>query len=478
MRKLVALACMSALAACTTVGPNYERPKGAIVNHDSAKAPFVGSKNPAFVPDEVPGDWWRLYRDPVLDGLIEDALKANTDLRVAAANIEKSRAGLDAADSARDPTTTVGAAPLLLQQRSAEEELKGKHPLPASWAYGATFGVSYQVDLFGQIRRSIESANADVASAQAAYDAVRVTVVAETTRAYLESCSAGREIAVTRQLAETQERSRAYTQRLEQGGRAVSLDVRRASTQEDQVLASLPALQARKELAVFRLATLTGRTPQEFSSPAQACVQEPRLEKPIPVGDGAALLQRRPDIRRAESDLRASTARIGVAVAELYPKVSLGASVGSVGLVKDSFESGTRKFSLGPLISWQFPNRSVTHARIRAAQADEAAAYAKFDGAVLVALRETESALVVYAQDIDARNYLESARKKSAQSASDTQRLFAAGRSGYLPVLDAMRTQIATEQAVAAADSKLAADQVAVFLALGGGWQSARPLPQ
>jgi len=151
--------------------------------------------------------------------------------------------------------------------------------------------------------------------------------------------------------------------------------------------------------------------------------------------------------------------------------------VGSVGLVKDAFEPGTRKFSLGPLISWQFPNRSVAHARIRAAQADEAAAYARFDGAVLVALRETESALVVYARDLDARSYLESARRKSAQSVTDTERLFAAGRSGYLPVLEATRTQIATEQAAAAADSKLAADQVAVFLALGGGWDSARPTP-
>ena len=184
------------------------------------------------------------------------------------------------------------------------------------------------------------------------------------------------------------------------------------------------------------------------------------------------------DIRRAESELRAATARIGVATADLYPKVTLGASVGSVGLAKDFLDAGTLKFSIGPLMSWQFPDRSRTRARVRAAKADETAAYARFDGAVLGALRETESALTVYARDLDARRLLEAARQSSVKAAADTERMFVSGKLGYLAVLDANRNAIALEQAVAAADSKLASEQVTLFLALGGGWEEcAYPSP-
>ena len=145
---------------------------------------------------------------------------------------------------------------------------------------------------------------------------------------------------------------------------------------------------------------------------------------------------------------------------------------GSVGLDKSFLSADTFKFSLGPLLSWQFPDRTRTRARIDAANADQQAAFARFDGVVLNALKETESALEVYARDLERRALLESARQKASRAAKDTQQLFASGRQSYLPVLDATRTLIAAEQAVAAAQSKLAADQVNVFLALGGGWES------
>jgi len=149
MRKLIGVASVAALAACATVGSDYERPKGALANLASANASLIGAKNPAFVPDEVPADWWRLYRDPVLDRLIADALAANTDLRVAAANIERAHAGLDVANSARDPSTNIAGAESY-SKRSAEEELKGNQPLDPNLVYGVSVGVSYQVDLFGR----------------------------------------------------------------------------------------------------------------------------------------------------------------------------------------------------------------------------------------------------------------------------------------------------------------------------------------
>jgi len=184
-------------------------------------------------------------------------------------------------------------------------------------------------------------------------------------------------------------------------------------------------------------------------------------------------MRRRPDIRRAEFELQSATARIGVATSDLYPKVVLGASIGSVGLDKNFLAADTFKFSLGPLVSWQFPDRTRTQARISAANAEQQAAFARFDGSVLNALKETESALEVYARDLERRALLESARQKASLAARDTEQLFASGRQSYLPVLDATRTLIAAEQAVAAVESKLASDQVNVFLALGGGWDTA-----
>lgn len=476
MTRLLMLAVAALLAACAAVGPNYERPADAAINGKSANGPFLGGAEAAFVREPVPGDWWRLYESPTLDGLVREALAANTDLRVAAGNIERALAGQDYADAGRRPSTSL-LATTSYGRRSAEEELRPGNPLPSKLTYGLGASVSYQVDLFGQIARTIESAQADTSAARAAYDATRVTVVAETTRAFLEACAAGREIAVANRLVALQEKSTGLTQALFRAGRGNTVDVTRASAQVDQVRSSLPALNAQKSVALYRLAVLTGRAPEDFPRAVQACDQEPRLARPIPIGDGAALLSRRPDIRRAELELHSATARIGIVTADLYPKVTLGASVGSVGLGKNFLDADTFKFSIGPLINWQFPDRSRIQARIRAADADQQVALARFDGTVLNALKEAESALEIYARDLERRALLESARQKAARAAEDTQQLFALGRQGYLPVLDAARTLTSVEQSVAAIDSKLAADQVNVFLALGGGWEEdgARP---
>jgi outer membrane protein TolC len=197
------------------------------------------------------------------------------------------------------------------------------------------------------------------------------------------------------------------------------------------------------------------------------------LRAAIPVGDGLALLRRRPDIRKAEFDLHAATARIGVVAGDLYPKVTLGASIGSAGLDKNFGAADTFKFSLGPLISWEFPDRTRVQARLRAAEAEQQAASARFDASVLTALKEAETALDTYSRDLERRALLAKSRDAAKQAADQTQQLYTLGRSGFLPVLDATRTLIGAEQALASADSKLAADQVNVFLALGGGWQQA-----
>jgi len=189
------------------------------------------------------------------------------------------------------------------------------------------------------------------------------------------------------------------------------------------------------------------------------------------VGDGAALLRRRPDIRQAERTLAASTARIGVATADLYPKVTLGLSAASGGPAAMLGDRGTFSWSVGPLISWTIPNTGAVQARIAEAEANTKAAVARFDATVLNALRETESALVVYARQLDRDAALRAARDQSAEAASQARRLFQYGKTDYLTVLDAERTLAGNESALAASQAELSNDQIAVFLALGGGWE-------
>lgn len=465
----LALVAAALLAGCAgLIPPPAPLPADAAVNKPTAHGTFIG-ENAYTAREPVPNDWWRLYDSPTLDALVQQALVTNTDLRAAAASLQKTYAALDLTSAAKEPTTTISANPSF-GRRSAQEELHPGKSFPSKFVYGAGFGVSYQVDLFGQIQRSIDAAQADVGSAMAARDAVRVTVVAETTRAYLELCSAGREIVVAQSQVDLQSRSTAYTRRLADLGRGTPVDVDRSSAQEDQVRASIPTLEAQRRVAMYRLAALTGRTPQELPKELGDCNQEPHLAKPIPIGDGAGLLRRRPDIRRAELDVLSASNKIGVVTADLYPKVVLGASISSVGVDQYAFRNDSFKFSLGPLISWEFPDRTRVKARVRAAEADREALLARFDGVVLAALKETESALEVYARDQERRVILQSARTQAQNAARDTQRLFEAGRIGYLPVLDALRTLSQIEQSVAVAQSRVAADQVNLFLALGGGW--------
>ncbi|KOQ21102.1 RND transporter, partial [Achromobacter xylosoxidans] len=233
----------------------------------------------------------------------------------------------------------------------------------------------------------------------------------------------------------------------------------------------LPPFQAQQRTALYRLAALTGQTPAEIPTTLLQCAAAPQLSETIPVGDGAALLRRRPDIRQAERALAAATARIGVATADLYPKITLGLSGASGGPAAMFGDRGTFSWSVGPLISWTLPNTGAVQARIAEAEANTKAAVARFDASVLNALRETESALVVYARQLDRQAALQAARDQAAQAASQARQLFQYGKTDYLTVLDAERTLASNESALAAGQAELSNDQIAVFLALGGGWE-------
>jgi NodT family efflux transporter outer membrane factor (OMF) lipoprotein len=454
------------LAGCTTVGPDYHVPDAAIVRAPTAQGAFAGG-TAVTSSQPLPDHWWTLFNDPVLDGLVVRALDANTDLRVAEASLARSYALLDARGASRELQGSL-AADTSYAQRSAEAELSHVQP-PTRQIYNAGITASYDLDLFGGLRRGIEAASADTEAAIAARDLARVNVAAETTRAYMDICNAGFQRDVLDRSIALQGRGIALTRTLIRYGRAVSFDRDRRQGALDASRARRPRIVARQDNALLRLTALLGKTPAEADKNLLACHHPLDLARLVPVGDGQALLRRRPDIRIAERRLAAATARIGVETAQLYPDIRFGASLGSTGAAADALSPLTNRFGIGPSISWAV-NRHAVRARIDAAQAQSRVELATFDGVVLKALREVESALNSYAAGIEQQQSLEQARAAAARVAQQTARLRRGGKIAELPAIEAERDLVIAEQAAADGRVAMSEDQIALFLALGGGW--------
>jgi NodT family efflux transporter outer membrane factor (OMF) lipoprotein len=459
-----------ALGACMMVGPNYKLPDTAVVNAPLANASLPDVDGQRVSQESVPSNWWHLYDDPVLEQLVSEALKSNTDLRVAAANLARSQEALGVAQ-AQGGFSGKAEAGVDRAQESAEQYLLfSKVPVATEGALGIS--ISYEFDLFGKLKRGVEAANADSEATQAAGDLARITVVANVVRAYIEACSSGEELAIAQRSLSLQKERVDVSRRLLAAGRGNQPDVTSGQTQVESLAADIPRYTARRKIAEYQLAMLLARAPSDLPPAVMACDKVPQIKQPIPAGDGAALLKRRPDVREAERQLASSTARIGVATGALFPTVSFGAGTGTLGLLQDLGTETTNYWRFGPLISWSFPTNGA-RGRVREAQDASTAALAHFDGVVLNALRETETSLATYAADYARAEALRSALKSATQSADETHRLYVGGRQSFIADLDATRTLTATRAQVAAADGQVALDQANLFLALGGGWETA-----
>ena len=470
-RSLRAAGLCLLLASCATVGPDYEVPPDSVfaraVHHPPA---LDGRGSAAVAPGQaaVEGRWWELYDDPRLTTLVEEALQANAELRIAAARLTQAQARYAEARAASAPAAGVDA--VVERGRISAESLLLTEQLPVFNLAEGGISVSYQLDLFGKIRRLVETARDDAEAAQAAGDLARISIVAQVVGAYVEICHSNHELAVARHALQLQGQSRDIAERMRSAGRGTPVVVAHADSQQAALRATLPPLESRRQAAGYELAALLGRAPGELAAEVMQCREAPTLKQPIPLGDGAALLRRRPDVRRAERELAAATAEIGIATAMLYPDITLGASFGANGLLKDFGKPVTQQWAIGPLISWSIPD-SGARARVALAQAGAEAALAGFDHVVLAALRETQTLLDRYADDLRLAAALREARDHAAAVAADTQRLYQGGRVPYLASLDAQRALTAAETSLADAEARISQDQIRLFLALGGGWR-------
>lgn len=466
MKRFAALLPALLLTACA-VGPDYKRP--AALPPEQVRL-TEALENGAVTPSPLPDKWWQLFKDPELDRLVTQALAKNTDLRAAAANLQRARAVLSEAGAARLPTSGTSA-----QFSHSQQVVPALSRTVTNDFFSVGFDASYEVDLFGGVSRSIEAARADAGAAQAAVDAARVSVAAETARAYASACAFGEQADVARETEGLQARTLDLTQRRLAAGRGTQAEVDQATVLVEQARAQVPVFEAERRAALYALAVLTGDPPATIMDSAAAkCRTVPIAAEPLPVGDGQALLARRPDVRQAERALAADTARIGVATAALYPSITLLGSV-SLGATKFSNlgNSSSVGYSVGPLISWNFPFNGAARARVEQSKAVAEGSLARFDGAVLSALKEAEQALARAGGATQREESLRRAMTASADAARLSRIRFDNGADSFLQLLDAERQRAATRAALASAEADRADAQISVFKALGGGWEAA-----
>ena len=422
-----------------------------------AAGAFVEMRDNAVTAASPPARWWQLFADPVLDAHIERALAANTDVRVAFANLEVARASAREARAARLPSfgAESGAGGI-----DAVDQPSTTMISTTDYQIGAT--VAYEVDLFGKWRQFAQAARADLAASTAALDVVRMAIAADTALAYVAYCGTTASAALARVQIATQQRSLDLVTRQLEEGEVSPLVLAQSRTSLRAAEANLPVHEAAQRRALFQLAVLQGRPPAAADALQVSCDAVPVMAAAIPVGDGAALLARRPDIREAEARLAAATARIGVATADLYPRIQLGASAGQIRGQFDAF--------LTPLISWTFLDRNGARARIAAARGKAAAALATWDGVMLRAMLEVESALATYRAERTQQVALTGAIEAAQEASRLAQMRFRLGAESYLVVLDALRTHNDLAMQTQASQLRVAQIQIALLRALGGSW--------
>ncbi len=448
-----------ALAACA-VGPDYQAPV-------TAPAKLASAAQGNYDRSKVDRVWWQQFEDPTLNKLVARSLDGNRDLRVAFARLKSARAIRD--DVANDVMPVVTS-------RASSDIGKGQQPgiterRVNSERYDLGLDMAWEVDLFGRIQRQLEASDADQEAAEANLYQLQVTLIAEVVDAYGQLRGAQLREAIARDNLKNQQSSQDVTTQLRDAGVGNELDVVRAEARLAAVEATVPQLQAEQARQRNRIATLLGERPENLSvdlSPSKL----PAIAKALPIGDPTQVLRNRPDIRAAERQLAASTARIGVATADLFPRVSLSGFLGfTAGRGSQIGSSAARAWSLGPSITWAAFDLGSVRAQIRSADADAEGALANYEQQVLLALEESENAF----SDYDKRQQRLVSLMRQSDASRSAARLasvqYREGTADFLVLLDAERERLAAEDAQAQAEIELYHGIVAIYKALGGGWQ-------
>ena len=452
------------LSSGCVVGPEYTKPDIHVTPE------FTTEDDTLYSTASTEVEWWHKLQDDILDQLINQAISNNHDLRIAQANVNAARALLGEGRYEKYPiVTTEGSV-----TREESSKARANSAAGANTFYDASLDASWELDFFGRVKRSIEALTADVETATANQRNVYVTVTAEVARTYLELRGTQYRLQVAKDNAENQLGTYDMTRSITEGGMGTNLDIVRAQAQLESTRASIPVLETDIMSSIHRLSVLVGEQPRTLQSLLSTPKSLPAIPALLNIGQPAELLRRRPDIQSAERSLAAATARIGVATADLFPRVSLTGSVGYVAKTLSGLgDSDYRTTSFGPFLSWPAFDLGRVRARIRAADATAVGALASYEKTVLTALEETENALVRFSNARQRQAHLQIAATASNEAIELAKARYSNGIDSFLNVLDAERQLLELQDQLAQSKTETGLALVALYKALGGGWENA-----
>ncbi len=429
------------------------------------------------------GDWWRIFNDPMLSSLVERALASNLDLALAKSRIRQARASrvvvsaslwpeVDASASYRrsySGGSSTGNSRSGASSSSTDSSVGGKQ----SDLFRAGLDAVWELDIFGGKRRNVEAAEADLDAAVETRRDVLVSLVAEVGSNYVTLRSLQQQLAIAQDNLRAQAHAAEIARKRFEAGFVGALDVATANAQVATLESQIPVLESAAQATIYSLGVLLGHEPASLAQELAPPVSIPVIPPEVPVGLPSALLLRRPDIRMAEAQLHVATARIGVATADLFPKFSL---TGSLGFSSSDLASlanwGSRAWSLGPSVNWQIFDAGRIRANIEVQNALQEQALLTYQKTVLTALKEVETALTAYAKEQERWRALTVAVVENRRAVNLAMELYVAGRSNFLSVLIAQRSLYVAEESLALSTRNQATDLIALYKALGGGWEN------
>jgi NodT family efflux transporter outer membrane factor (OMF) lipoprotein len=476
------LVLLSCCAGCM-VGPDYHRPAPTTMPASwSAQSPAEFATSQPTTQSTTTSEpiqivsWWQSFNDPELDSMVDRALQANLDLRQAEERIRQARAqrGVVAADfwpnvnsSASYRRSFTGSAGFA----NGNAVNTGSSPSERD-LYQAGFDAVWELDVFGGIRRNMQAADADIAAAREDHRSVMVTLLGEVARNYVELRGFQQQIIIAHENLAAQRQTADVTRRRQAGGFSAGLDVANAEALVASTQSQIPALESQARQTIYTLSVLLGQEPTALADELSASAPIPVTPPEIPIGLPSELLRRRPDIRRAERQLAAATARIGVATADLFPKFSL---TGSLGLQGNTFQSlsnwDSRFWSIGPSVSWPVFDAGRIFSNIDVQNSIQRQALTAYQQSVLTALQEVESSLTAYSKEQQRLAALADAVAANRRAVDISTRLYTQGLTDFLNVLVAQRSLFASQDALVQSQSSVSTNLVAVYKALGGGWE-------
>jgi outer membrane protein, multidrug efflux system len=455
---------MVILTGCVTVGPDYAPPITS--TPPTWHSQLEGGLTAEETTPQTLAAWWTTLNDPELSSLIGRAASGNIDLKKAQARVREARARRGIAEAGLFPT--LDAASSATWSRSSEDAGTGK----SSDLYAASFDAAWELDIFGGVRRSVEAAEADLQASQENLRNVLVSLLAEVALNYLDVRTYQVRLTVAEANLESQSETYQLTQWRYEAGLSDELAVQQARYNFENTRSQMPILRTGLEAAMNRVAVLLGEQPGKVHAELEQRESIPVPPLNVAVGVPADALRRRPDVRKAERELAAQTARIGVATADLYPKLSLSGSIGLETLSLNNPSSGSVILSGGPQITWAIFRGGAIRQNIEVQSALQEQALIQYEAAILAALEEVENALVAYAEVQQRRHSLSEATQAAKNAVELAQHKYQAGLSDFTNVLDAQRSLLSFQEQLAQSKGNVTSNLVRLYKALGGGWTS------